>query len=353
MTMQRRPRALVVEDDRSWQQILAELLGDAGLTVDLADTYETALTAIKAAPHRVAVVDLSLSGRNPHNQDGLLVLEAIGRHDPGCIPVLLTGFATVEIAVRALRELNAYTCLRKELFRRAQFRELIREILAEPLLEKEDAAAALPSTAKAETSAAGPATEGAHVLVVEDDAGWAGILTELLSDEGHRTTVARSYGEALGHLQRQPYDLLVVDLSLASSLAPGDNSDGMRLLAFGRDAGIPTLVVSGMATPDDTERVYREFEAFAFLEKQAFDRGTFRQVVRAALASRPAAGALALLTDRERQVLDCLVRGMSNKEIARELVISPNTVKRHLKAIYTKLEVNSRAAAVAKAMEAQ
>ena len=35
---QRAPRALVVEDDPAWQQILAELLTDAGLAVDLADS---------------------------------------------------------------------------------------------------------------------------------------------------------------------------------------------------------------------------------------------------------------------------------------------------------------------------
>jgi len=54
------------------------------------------------------------------------------------------------------------------------------------------------------------------------------------------------------------------------------------------------------------------------------------------------------LSPREREVFDLMVAGLSNKAIAQTLIISPNTVKRHLRAIFEKLEVNSRAAAVAK-----
>jgi RNA polymerase sigma factor (sigma-70 family) len=58
---------------------------------------------------------------------------------------------------------------------------------------------------------------------------------------------------------------------------------------------------------------------------------------------------LATLTPREREVLDLLAQGLTNKEIAEALVISDNTVKRHLKAIFAKLDVSTRAAAAARA----
>lgn len=61
---------------------------------------------------------------------------------------------------------------------------------------------------------------------------------------------------------------------------------------------------------------------------------------------------LGCLTDREREVIELLARGLTNKDIAEALVISDNTVKRHLKAIFEKLDVHTRAAAVARAVVA-
>ena len=56
---------------------------------------------------------------------------------------------------------------------------------------------------------------------------------------------------------------------------------------------------------------------------------------------------LSVLTEREIEVLTLVAQGLTNKEIASALFISVNTVKRHLKPIFEKLEVNSRAAASA------
>src|SRR5207245_10967686 len=52
------------------------------------------------------------------------------------------------------------------------------------------------------------------------------------------------------------------------------------------------------------------------------------------------------LTDRELQILHLLDKHLTNKEIARELVVTPGTVKVHTNNIYRKLSVNNRHAAV-------
>ena len=53
------------------------------------------------------------------------------------------------------------------------------------------------------------------------------------------------------------------------------------------------------------------------------------------------------LTGREREVMTSISRGRSNRDIAAELVISEKTVKNHIRAIYDKLGVGSRAEAMA------
>jgi FixJ family two-component response regulator len=58
------------------------------------------------------------------------------------------------------------------------------------------------------------------------------------------------------------------------------------------------------------------------------------------------------LSDREGQVLDLLVNGKSNKEIARDLGISPRTVEIHRSNMMTKLEVGHAASAVRMKLEA-
>lgn len=57
------------------------------------------------------------------------------------------------------------------------------------------------------------------------------------------------------------------------------------------------------------------------------------------------------LTEREREILQLLVDGRSQKQIATILALSPHTVDTHMRNIYSKLHVHSRGAAVAKALQ--
>jgi DNA-binding CsgD family transcriptional regulator/transcriptional regulator with GAF, ATPase, and Fis domain len=60
---------------------------------------------------------------------------------------------------------------------------------------------------------------------------------------------------------------------------------------------------------------------------------------------------LALLTEREKDVLFLLVSGLSNKSIAEKLFVSPATIKTHTLNIYKKMDVRNRTSAIMKAIE--
>jgi DNA-binding NarL/FixJ family response regulator len=66
-----------------------------------------------------------------------------------------------------------------------------------------------------------------------------------------------------------------------------------------------------------------------------------------AICARIPAEGMTVLTQRERDVLQLVAQGQSNKDIARRLVLSEHTVHRHLANILRKLGLSSRAAAAA------
>src|SRR5215510_11862926 len=214
-------RALVVEDDHSWQQIISEILSDCGLEVDIATNLEEATAHLKSQQHRLAVVDLSLFPNDHNNYDGLRVLDAIRRLDPNCRAILLTGFATVELAVTALTDYGAFTFLRKESFHRSQFRDIVYRILVSPpiLTKLVPASVSTASTSLLKKQTGPLKTPSDRALVVEDDAGWRSILEELLSDAGFQVRTCASFGDALGYLRRASprFSLAVIDLSLQRS----------------------------------------------------------------------------------------------------------------------------------------
>ena len=58
------------------------------------------------------------------------------------------------------------------------------------------------------------------------------------------------------------------------------------------------------------------------------------------------------MTEREREILDLVARGLTNAAIARRLVVSDKTVRNHVSNVFGKLHVADRAAAVARARDA-
>ena len=114
-------------------------------------------------------------------------------------------------------------------------------------------------------------------------------------------------------------------------------------------AGARGFVVKGAGRRDLLESVRTVADGGAVFSPVVADRlaGYF-----AGLTAVPAREAFPQLTDREREVLDLLARGLDNRRIARELVLSDKTVRNHVSNVLAKLEVADRAEAVLRARNA-
>jgi DNA-binding NarL/FixJ family response regulator len=84
----------------------------------------------------------------------------------------------------------------------------------------------------------------------------------------------------------------------------------------------------------------------------AVTRSVIEEFVRRAPAASAPPPVIAGLTEREREVLELLARGLSNAEIAERLVVSGGTVKTHVAHVLSKLDLRDRVQAVILAYEA-
>ncbi|WP_448544125.1 response regulator [Roseiflexus sp.] len=205
-----------------------------------------------------------------------------------------------------------------------------------------------------------------RVLIVDDhELARAGIAAVLMREPGIEVVGEAGDGAAaLDFVSRHPVDLVMMDMQM-----PGmDGIEATRRIKALRPA-IRVIMVTVQAKPEVLMDALRAGVA-GYLLKDASRReiiGAVRQVLRGEAFLNPdlvmqtlrrlAATApddespVEPLTAREQQVLRLLMQGKTNREIARELIISPGTVKVHVEHIIAKLGVSDRTQAAVRALE--
>ena len=185
------------------------------------------------------------------------------------------------------------------------------------------------------------------VFVVDDDRAMRESLSWLLDSVGLRV---RSYATAADFLAEhdpaQP-GCLVLDVRM-----PGMSGLDLQAELARRGVELPTIVITGHAEVSMAVRAVKA-GAIDFIEKPFSDQlllDRVRQALQIDLEAREvrrrredARRRLATLTAREREVLNLVVAGKQNKEIASELGVSPKTVEVHRAHVMSKMCVDSLA----------
>ena len=206
-----------------------------------------------------------------------------------------------------------------------------------------------------------------RVLVADDHAGFrAGITTLLRSLPGTEVVgEAASGDEAVVRAVTSGADVVLMDLAMPG----GGGLAATERLA--REAPHVAVLVLTMSAEDASVTAALRAGARGYLVKGASRAEVERAlrtvadggvVVGASVAHRVAtlvggsgpavSGVLAELSVRERQVLDLMARGLDNARIARELVLSPKTVRNVVSSIFGKLHTSDRVQVVLRAREA-
>ncbi len=209
-----------------------------------------------------------------------------------------------------------------------------------------------------------------HVAIVEDDPSFRGALSRVVeAAEGMRLVgTAGTRADGLAMLQKQPADVLLVDLGLPD----GSGIDVIRAASvqwplcsimvstnFGDETHVMRSIESGAAgylLKDSSQaRIVDEIRSLAsggspispIIARQVLARfrgGAQAEAGKAGLAVE--AEPSAVLSVREKEVLELITKGFTAVEIARLMQLSHFTVRTFVRRIYSKLKVTSKAEAI-------
>jgi DNA-binding NarL/FixJ family response regulator len=204
-----------------------------------------------------------------------------------------------------------------------------------------------------------------NVWIIEDNDLYRNNLAALLNQtKGIKCSYSFSSCEdALKKLKKSdPPDIILIDIGL-----PGMNGiDGIRML---RDVS-PEMQIIVLTVYDDDQKIFNALCAGAsgYLLKSSPDDKIIEAINEVLNGGAPMNAHIARkvlnifitdvspksdygLTNREKDILSLVVEGLPKKQIANQLNVSYYTVDTHIKNIYTKLQVQSSSAAVAKALK--
>lgn len=178
------------------------------------------------------------------------------------------------------------------------------------------------------------------VFIVDDDASVRDSLSLLLSLRGHVTASFASAEDFLSALQPDWQGCVIVDIRM-----PGMSGLELQRSLLERGPGLRVIVITAHGDVAAARQAFLA-DAVDFIEKP-FDGNQMLDIIEKTLADLRAATsgqavaaagpARSLLSAREREVMELLVKGLHNRLVAEKLGISPRTVEVHKARVMEKL----------------
>jgi DNA-binding response OmpR family regulator len=193
-------------------------------------------------------------------------------------------------------------------------------------------------------SAVRDGSAAAGVLVVDDDEMLLELVEAILEASGIEVTTAATGEEALARARCVRPALAILDVQM-----PGlSGYEVCRALREEHGGRLPIMFLSGERTESYDRVAGLMLGADDYMTKPfAPDELLARVRCLTRRGNAAGVGRAGSLTSREREVLQLLAEGLTQREIARSLVITPKTCGKHIERILEKLSVHSRAQAVA------
>lgn len=185
------------------------------------------------------------------------------------------------------------------------------------------------------------------VFVVDDDSEVRETLKWLVESVGLKIETFASAQDFLNAYDPNRPGCLVTDVRM-----PGMSGIELQAKLMAEEVTLPIIIVSGYADVPTAVRSMKggaiDFVEKPFNEQMMLERIQLSILEDARLRQKRAQGERARarlnsLTPRERQVMDLVIMGKSNKQIARELDISPKTVEVHRSNVMAKMKAQSLA----------
>jgi len=96
-------RILVVDDDSQIRDLLTTFLERDGYEIETADSARSAITAMENSAFDIVLTDKNMPDGSADVEAGMLVLQHVKEHAPATEVIMITGFATIETAIEAMK----------------------------------------------------------------------------------------------------------------------------------------------------------------------------------------------------------------------------------------------------------